>query len=373
MKTTYLLLIFSFLFFSACFSTKEKIVTGKKIIVYGHLDSLPDGFMYLTDSRWKVLDSNKIEDGNFLLSTNKTEEPLMYKLTAVDNNGIKYQFAYPTNLKVNGHKNRLGEFMGDDSIKIEGVMKTIIPTNMTFPDNYKLVYPSIPMVTGRQTDVMFNVKINFQNMNADSLYRDIANAIRKYDYSYFLLYQLNENRQLFTGTQINQLLTLFSNEIQKSPTAAELKKSLNSRKDRAMETNYFETQAGDSAKINLAPYKLNMIILWASWCAPCRQEIPDLKELNKDFSGSKNFQMISISIDEMREQWLKAEKAESMPWQQLRLPSAQHKYQYEIFTFNGTIPTVLFLDNTGKIVDRTEGNNGEGQKEIFRKMILKHL
>ena len=42
--------------------------------------------------------------------------------------------------------------------------------------------------------------------------------------------------------------------------------------------------------------------IWATWCAPCKAEIPFLKEVEKKYHG-KNIQFVSISVDDARRSW----------------------------------------------------------------------
>lgn len=51
--------------------------------------------------------------------------------------------------------------------------------------------------------------------------------------------------------------------------------------------------------LNLADLKGKVVMLnfWATWCPPCREEIPAMMKLNSAMAG-KPFQMVAVSIDE---------------------------------------------------------------------------
>lgn len=59
--------------------------------------------------------------------------------------------------------------------------------------------------------------------------------------------------------------------------------------------------------------KYVLIDFWASWCNPCRKEIPNLKRLYAQYSG-KGFEIVSISIDQKKADWEKALKEEGLTW-----------------------------------------------------------
>ena len=59
--------------------------------------------------------------------------------------------------------------------------------------------------------------------------------------------------------------------------------------------------------------KYVLIDFWASWCNPCRKEIPNLKKLYAQYSG-KGFENVSISIDQKKADWEKALKEEGLTW-----------------------------------------------------------
>lgn len=72
----------------------------------------------------------------------------------------------------------------------------------------------------------------------------------------------------------------------------------------------------DGKPIKLADYKGKYVMLdfWASWCAPCRQENPNVVKQYAKFH-SKGFNILGISLDEKKEDWQQAINADKLTWQ----------------------------------------------------------
>ncbi|SIO49305.1 AhpC/TSA family protein [Chitinophaga niabensis] len=68
-----------------------------------------------------------------------------------------------------------------------------------------------------------------------------------------------------------------------------------------------------SVKQIVAGSKITLIDFWASWCSPCRDDIPNLKKVYAAFSEN-GFNILSISIDKNSKDWEKALNEEKMPW-----------------------------------------------------------
>lgn len=92
-----------------------------------------------------------------------------------------------------------------------------------------------------------------------------------------------------------------------------------------------------------------MIDFWASWCGPCRQEMPNVVENYKKYHA-KGFEIIGISFDRKAEDWKASVKKMGMDWPQL---SDLKYWQAEATKVYGiqSIPASILVDPTGKIVD----------------------
>ena len=129
--------------------------------------------------------------------------------------------------------------------------------------------------------------------------------------------------------------------------------------------NYENSKGGTTSLADLKG-KYVYIDVWATWCAPCKAEIPYLKTLEKDFQG-KNIQFVSISVDkpEAHETWVKMVKNEELSGVQL---FADNNFESEFMVEYGinSIPRFILLDPEGNIVDADADRPSNPKlKELF--------
>jgi peroxiredoxin len=112
---------------------------------------------------------------------------------------------------------------------------------------------------------------------------------------------------------------------------------------------------GKPVSLNSFRGKYVLIDFWASWCKPCRMENPNVVTAYNKFKD-KNFTVLGVSLDKVRESWIQAIKDDGLAWTQVSdlqywNNAAARKYKIE------SIPQNYLVDPNGKIV----GKNLRGQ------------
>ena len=114
----------------------------------------------------------------------------------------------------------------------------------------------------------------------------------------------------------------------------------------------FNDHLGNPVKLSdhVGKGKYVLLEFWASWCGPCRADLPHLKKVY-DLYHPSGFEVISISMDDSKEKWLKAIEEEQMKWLQVSDLKAFKGDLSKLYNFSG-IPTCILIGPDGKIVTR---------------------
>ncbi len=92
--------------------------------------------------------------------------------------------------------------------------------------------------------------------------------------------------------------------------------------------------------------KLTLIDCWASWCSPCRAEIPTLKEIYRAYN-MKGLNIVGVSSDKDKGKWLNAIREDKTTWQHYR--EFSELTLTSIFDLK-SIPAYILVNSKGKIL-----------------------
>ncbi len=128
------------------------------------------------------------------------------------------------------------------------------------------------------------------------------------------------------------------------------------RKEMMIGSTYTDFKApsieGDSVQFSpiVQQHKYTLLQFWASWCAPCRKEIPLLKKLYSAYH-SKGLAIVSFSLDDNRTNWVKASGIEKLEWHNLSDLKAFKSFMLKQYPVAATgIPANVLIGQDGKII-----------------------
>lgn len=124
----------------------------------------------------------------------------------------------------------------------------------------------------------------------------------------------------------------------------------NKLNNRASASFDYENHKGGKTKLEDFKGKYVYIDVWATWCGPCRAEIPFLKQMEEKYHG-KNIEFVSISIDVLKDhdKWKKFVTDKELGGVQLIADKDWNSDFVKSFGIRG-IPRFILIDPNGKIV-----------------------
>lgn len=105
---------------------------------------------------------------------------------------------------------------------------------------------------------------------------------------------------------------------------------------------------GNAVALSSLRGKYVLIDFWASWCGPCRMENPNVVRMYNKYKD-KGFTIYSVSLDQNRENWVKAIRNDNLTWthvSDLRYWQSAAAQQYGVTG----IPKTFLIDKEGKII-----------------------
>lgn len=335
---------------AACGDSREIVIRGD---LRGANTFLEGKTMYFGNSETRnFVDTTVVRGGKFEFKAKTDKDFVPFRAAIVFETGNSQR---PHHLV--GYKSPYFQKTFESNFYAEpGVMELQLDTIRIFQKNEEVVF-NIDNVN-RQTSVLFRhyaFKGTSKNAADNQAYNQ--SLVQKHPYSLELLRTLNFSKSSLDNREAKHLLSLFGTELHSNPDYIALNAYLNYENKTGTDfpTEIALQTADDKSvkEILVDSSKHNLIVFWASWCGPCRMEIPQIKKLYENEGQKLN--VVSISVDKDHNAWKKAMQKEQMPWKQFLLPLGETYAMLDKKYNLQAIPVWVLLDGSGKVVDQHVG------------------
>jgi thiol-disulfide isomerase/thioredoxin len=359
------------------------LMAQEKYNLKGFVKGIPEGTVEMSyydfhDRTSSLINNGTVQNGKFEIS-GKLKGPLFVSLTFKPGNWSTSVFLENSNITVEGDTTGAEHYDYTAYGQGKGARLTNIAikgsNNQDIYDRYqsdtsgsriktallnlnKAYYKSTSEIEKEQIKGQIGVEAAKINIIQKKLLLNLLAQKPDAAATAFLIYNYYQQNSKMPLDTLEDIIAGFSGSARKSPYFAQLQLEVKERKAVLPGTQIedFTLLKKDSSSFTLSSLrgKYVMIDFWASWCKPCREAIPHWKTIYSKYKD-KGFEIISVTNDSRRSDWIKAMDAEMMPWLQLTDEFPKKNMPARVISRfkSGFIPLYVLIDQKGKILLNT--------------------
>jgi peroxiredoxin len=363
------LYLFTIMFIAGCKDNSVRISGTLK-------NPVEDNYIYLDElmsNDLKAVDSVKIsKDGSFSFKR-EIKSPAFYLLKISNKNFLTMLLTPGDKMNLNSYYDSLNypisitgsegtELMNEYNMKLRNTITKLSGLSAIYKQNINnpqlpAVIESLDSTAQTYLDEINSYTKNYIDNNLTSLvclialYQQVASNVYvlnpSKDYKYYLkvdsalslLYRDYEPVKTLHA-QVQQLIGGVDTVGPKTPLAGEGRKA---------PEIIMATPAGDTVKLSSTRGSVVLLDFWASWCAPCRKENPNLVKAYQQFH-KKGFQIYQVSLDKTKEAWIKGIEDDQLgKWIHVSDIQYWNSNVVQLYKIE-SIPSNFLLDKEGRIL-----------------------
>ena len=170
------------------------------------------------------------------------------------------------------------------------------------------------------------------------------------------LYLFYGNYYSYEPAEQEEIINAMPEAFQQREKVVKIKEQLEIKKKTAVGQQFtdFEMQTPEGETVKLSDFisknKVTLVDFWASWCGPCRAEMPNVVEAYKKYQA-KGFGVVGVSLDDKADAWKEATKALGITWPQMSDLKGWQNAGAALYGVNA-IPATVLVGQDGIIIAR---------------------
>jgi peroxiredoxin len=211
------------------------------------------------------------------------------------------------------------------------------------------------MVTGSKAEELAQpLRKELEELSEDDQRKREIDFIKKHPNSIVSAEALSLYSTTYGKQQTRELFDLLAEDVKTSKYGKTIQEYLQMPKEPTIGEQYADFEMvdenGQPRKLSELAGKTVLLEFWASWCAPCRKENPNLVRTYNRFQP-KGFEIFAVSLDENRNRWLGAIEKDQLTWHHVNDLKGQANSAALLYGVE-RIPDSFLIDKDGTIVAR---------------------
>lgn len=297
-------------------------------VIQGFLDgNYKADKVYLVEEEYingpsKIIDSAKVVDNRYEFKGPRVDVPKMYFIKSADPNclspitpvfiengviRVRANADFFLNREVSGTVNNdlFSLYNAVTEYGVDSIRRVFVIDRMIHPDK------------DRETQTKeFDARTDFLNSRNLSVQKNMVETYKDQVFAPFMIYwEMKANLSL---DELKAWRQKIDPKLNNHPYTKQLDEYIRLAAfgvGSVMPNFTLKTPDGKDISLNDFKGKYVLVDFWASWCGPCLREMPNVVKLYKECKG-KNFEIFGVSLDNKKDAWEKAIKANGMKWPQ---------------------------------------------------------